>query len=78
VAAVRAQAQRIDGRVLDDPQFVGRVLLARVGESAHRCESWLVFGLAEMADERRLDRHKATGREKPRHYNGPAWTLLND
>ena len=61
---VGAQPQRKDRWMLDDPQFVGRVSVARIGESAHGGEGRLVVDTAEVANERAggrlgLGRHKS-------------------
>jgi hypothetical protein len=49
VAAVGAEAEREHRRMLDDPQFVGRVGRARVGEGAHRGEDGVVVAGGQRA-----------------------------
>src|SRR5262249_20415745 len=43
----RALPQRIDGRVLDQPQLVGRFVAAPAREASHRLERFLIDHTAE-------------------------------
>ncbi|MBK6336890.1 MAG: hypothetical protein IPF60_14460 [Betaproteobacteria bacterium] len=64
VLAAAGEAQRVDGRVLGQPDFVGRAGGAGVGERLHRAPGRQVGGAAQRPDQRaggrRFVRHQST------------------
>src|SRR6185503_3269365 len=57
---VRALAERIDRRVLEQPQLVGRVGVAPAREATHRFERRQVVGAAEPAQREVFDQRHST------------------